>query len=281
MTRLAITGYASLDYPICLDGQIAGDRTTLISHRDPGAWPRIGGCPAYVAMAAVKRQCQTLAVSWIGSDGDGDTYLQGLSQVGVDVAGIARLDSERSPSAIMAYQGDGSCACLFDSVFAGDEKLTNIQRDIIQSASSLCITVGPPHLMEQILSCQSKGTRLYWILKNDTHCFTPSICKKLSRDADVIFCSQSERSLIAEVPPETIIVETRGDRGIRVEQMGQIKTLETKRIEVRDTTGAGDTFAGAYIGAEISENCNPYQAAESGVESVRQMLEQRLRKQNS
>ena len=53
MTALVITGYASLDYSIAVSGKIRRDQTTRISSRDPQAWPRLGGSPAYVGAAAL------------------------------------------------------------------------------------------------------------------------------------------------------------------------------------------------------------------------------------
>ena len=52
MTELVVTGYASMDYAVALNGFVQGDKTTLISHRDSTAWPRLGGCVSYVAGAA-------------------------------------------------------------------------------------------------------------------------------------------------------------------------------------------------------------------------------------
>lgn len=279
MTELAVTGYASLDYPIGLSGQIHGDQTTLIDHRDPAAWPRVGGCPAYVSRA-VTSQGQTVSpVTWVGSGPDSDRFVAVLRDAGIGTNGIARLPSERTPTAILAYQADGSCACLFDPVFTGDEELTQSQRDLIGSASHLCISVGPPQLIGAIVESRAPGARLYWLVKNDTHCFTDAIRKDLSSCADVIFCNGSERNLLMEVAPETIIVETRGTDAIAVEENGQVQTLPVNALSVRDTTGAGDTLAGGYIAAEMAGTGDAMQAAASGLAAVRTMLEQRLERE--
>jgi ribokinase len=51
MSGIGITGYASLDHVIVLDGDIRPGRTTTILSRPEKAWPRLGGGPAYVAQA--------------------------------------------------------------------------------------------------------------------------------------------------------------------------------------------------------------------------------------
>lgn len=277
MTSLVVTGYASLDYPVALAGQIKGDQTTLINHRDPGAWPRMGGCPAYVSSAVAAGGGDAFPISWIGDDPNGQMYVKGMANAGAHRDGIHQLTDRRSPAAILAYQADGACACLFDPAFAGEEALSDTQRELIRSADHLCVSVGPPHLMVEILSCRPQETRLYWVLKNDGHCFTPAICKQLSASADVIFCSHSERDLIAEITENTVIVETRGSDGISISHNDLVETLHVDPIAVRDTTGAGDTLAGGFMAANMTGTTDPLEAARQAITCVRQMLVQRLK----
>lgn len=277
MTQLAVTGYASLDFAFSLAGRIEGDRTTLISHRNPSAWPRIGGCPAYVAMAVAAQGGEAAPVSWVGDDQGGNAYISGLDAAGADTAGVARLTGRATPTAILAYQSDGSCACLFDPVFSGDETLTDGQREVIAAATHLCVSVGPPQLMQAILECRSQVARLYWILKNDTHCFTPTICQALSGSADVIFCSAPERHLAGDISGDAILIETRGAGELRIEQSGSSHVLPVDKINIQDTTGAGDSLAGGYIAAEMSGVTDPCMAAGLGIKSARGLLRQRAK----
>lgn len=274
MSVLAVTGYASVDYAISLSGQAKGDHTTLIGYRDRVHWPRLGGCPAYVASAVAAQDQLVFPISWIGNDRHADIYLDGLASANIGDDGIARLDRP-SPMAILAYQADGSCACLFDPAFAGEEKLTARQGELIGSASHLCITVGPPHLMDAILARRSPEARLYWICKNDSHCFTPTVRELLSAQADVIFCSRAERTLIGATGRSAIIIETNGPYGVSVDRGDRIDKLDVAPIEVRDATGAGDTFAGGYIAAELAGADDPVEAVRAGMASVTILLEQR------
>ncbi len=278
MTSLVVTGYASVDYAFGLSGQIEGDQTTLINSRDIGHWPRIGGCPAYVAMAVSGLGHKALPVTWVGSDAHADIYLGSLTRAKVGKEGVARLEG-KSPMAVLAYQQDGSCACLFDPAFSGSEELTGAQREIIGSATHLCITVGPPHLMEAILSARSTSARLYWICKNDAHCFTTDVRSLLSAQADVIFCSHSERELIMEPSNQVTIVETHGKKGIAITKGDLQETIGVEPIIVRDTTGAGDTFAGGYIAAEMAGISNPAKAAQTGLETAKLLLQTRSAKE--
>ena len=275
MNRLAVSGYASLDYPIGLMGRIHGNQTTWIRHRDPQAWPRLGGCPTYVATAAAARGQAASPVTWVGSDAAGDVFQQGLAARGVDVRAVARMDGHRSPVAILAYQEDGACACLFDPALSGQEQLNSEQRNVLSSASHVCITVGPPHLTLDILACRAEGARVYWVLKNDAHCFTPELCREIAGEAHVILGNRAERSLIGEVRPEVTVVETDGGR-TRVWRGGLAGEIAIDLLPVVDATGAGDSFAGGFIAAEMNGVTDPVEAADVGAKCARRMLEERM-----
>ena len=274
MTSLAVTGYASVDYAFGLSGQIEGDHTTLINSRDCDNWPRIGGCPAYVAMAVSAQEQEALPVTWVGKDNHARIYLDSLARSRICTDGVMQV-GHNSPMAILAYQQDGTCACLFDPAFSGKEDLTTQQKKVIGAASHLCITVGPPHLMEAVLTSRSPSARLYWICKNDAHSFTSEIRTSLSEQADVIFCSGSERDLVGETSQHVTIVETQGSKGVTITKGDLQETIGVEPIVVRDTTGAGDTFAGGYIAAEMAGISDSVKAAQTGLESAKFMLQAR------
>ncbi len=276
MTSLAATGYASVDYVVGLAGQIAGNQTTRIDSRDPAAWPRVGGCPSYVAAAAARAGQAARAICWVGADPMGQDYKRELASKGVGVEGVATVAGRRSPTAILAYQPDRTCVCLFDPAFAGDERLSPRQAKILREASHVCVSVGPPQLIGEILRCRARDSRLYWILKRDLHSYSDAARDELCSHADVIFCNASERGLIGPATRDKIIVQTRGEEGIIVQTAEQRETVPVERLEIVDTTGAGDTLAGGYIAAEMSMNVDPVTAVRHGMQSARSLLTARL-----
>lgn len=276
MTGLCVTGYGSLDYAVTLAGFAEGNRTTLVSARDAATWPRIGGCPAYVARAVVARIGAAGVVSWMGDNEEGRLYCNGLASDGIDLSGIAMIKAKRSPTALMVYQADGSCACLYDPALDGREQLTVEQLDRIAAASHLCISVGPGHLTAEILDARAADSRLYWLTKNDTAAFTPEIRSRLSAEADVIFCNSAELALIDKAGERTIIVETRGRDGVAVRAPGKDAIVPVQAVAAVDTTGAGDTFAGSYIAAEMDGVSDPVGACGQAVAAARLFLQNRL-----
>ena len=103
MTRIVVTGYASLDYVVRLDGVPEANHTTRIAERT--AWPRPGGSPAYVAAALVAAgEIRATPVTWIGNDPAGDAFLAGLREAGVSTEGVAISGEGRTPLSVLAYQ---------------------------------------------------------------------------------------------------------------------------------------------------------------------------------
>jgi len=273
MTELVVTGYASMDYVVALNGFVQVDKTTLVSHRDSTAWPRLGGCVSYVSVAAALAGHRVTPISWVGSDRDADAFRDGLNKLNISTAGIHRQSDSASPVAMLIYQADGSCSCLFDRAFSGTEILAPTQLDAIGRADHLCLTAGPGHLMDPILNARKPSAKLYWVLKNDVSCFTPQICERLSSEADVIFGNCAESHMIDGLTSQsTTIVTTNGTAGVDIYTGGLHIETKVNYVETNDPTGAGDTFAGGYIGALIGGGTTQKQAAIIAANSVSQLL---------
>ncbi|MEM5474655.1 carbohydrate kinase family protein [Hoeflea sp. AS60] len=275
MSRLVVTGYASLDFAVGLDGQAVGDTTTLIAARDPEAWPRAGGCPTYISGAAVRAGQQATPIMWVGTGREGEGFVAKLEAQGIGTEGIGVVDSPRSPTALMVYQANGTCMCLYDPALGRAEVLTDAQKALIAGATHLCVSVGPSQLMDAICALCPQDARLYWAVKNDPDAFPPDLRTRLSARADVIFHSASERSLIGETA--AVLVETRGSDCVVVTDAGQGREVPVTPIDIADTTGAGDSFAGGYIAAEMA-GADPVEAAGAGIKAAAAVLADRKRR---
>ncbi len=274
MNSLCVTGFASLDHVLDLAAPILPDQTAHAT-KLPDAWPRAGGCPTYISMAAAQFDQTATPVMWLGDDPLAAQLLDKLEECGIDTKSVARVADAVSPTAVLMYQPDGNCACIYDPGLAGQEVLTTAQKTAISSASHLCISVGPPHLIAAIMALRAPTARLYWAVKNDPVCFTPELCTQLCQDADVIFCSASERKMIGRT--NAVVVQTMGAKGVQIEDGETITTLPVTALEVHDATGAGDSFAGGYIAAEMSGITSPIEAAQIGLNTANRLLTNRQR----
>lgn len=275
MTCLVVTGFASLDHVIHLAGDIAKDRTTRILRRDPGAWPRAGGCPTYVAAAAARAGRRAAPVVWIGEDAAGAALLSRYEAEGLETEGVARVRGRPSPISVLACQPDGAVSCLYDPVFSGEERLEAAQARLIEAATHLCVTVGPGRLVMPILDHAPASARIYWAVKNDAASFDEAARRRLSARADVIFCNHAEEALITG--GDALRIVTHGADGVEAATAtGRFRVPTPERIAAQDATGAGDTFAGGFIAAEMGGERDPKAAIEAGMNAAARLLLERL-----
>lgn len=259
---VAILGYASLDHVAMLDSVPRPGRTSTIVHRQAQAWPRLGGSPAYVAAALAAAGLTNIRpISWVGDDAAGDSYRQGLREKGIAVDGIAVVAGARTPIAILAYDPDGGCACLYDPGARTDLALTGAQSDIISGAEWLCVTIGPKAATELGLKALRPTAKLAWIVKDDPRALPPDLAGTLASRADLICHSRAERSFVEAAiatgrgtRPNCIVIETLGGEGAVASRAGQCLRIETTPLKLADPTGAGDTFAGGVIAA-LAQGC--------------------------
>jgi ribokinase len=282
MSGIVISGYASLDHVIVLDGDVRPGRTTTIVSRPEKAWPRLGGGPAYVAQAVRKAYAGLVApISWIGADAPGETYLAQLAANGVSVAGIDSVAGARTPVSILAYEPGGDCACLYDPGLPPDIGLTDAQRQLIRTADWIAVTIGPKVVTEELLRLIRDGQKLAWVVKDDPRALTPEQASALAARADLIFCNGRERAFLegardGGTPRDNqLIVETQGRRGAVFLRNGESRFVAADPLDVTDPTGAGDTFAGGVLAAIINGETDLDAMGAAGNASARALLLER------
>ena len=283
MTRIAITGYASLDHVALLDGVPSPGRTTTILERPENAWPRLGGSPAYVAAALVANGiADAFPVSWIGADEAGESYRRQLALRHIPDHGLAVVEGARTPIAILAYEPAGGCLCLYHPGMPTISGLTARQTDLIAGADWACITIGPPGVTEAVLQELGERTRLAWVVKHDPRALSPALAARIAARADLICCSQGESAFLKEALDTAgqgragrIVIETHGRSGALIMSGGREHFVETAAIQVTDPTGAGDTFAGGVLAALAKGEPDLVAMVEAGHRAARALLDGR------
>jgi ribokinase len=278
MTRFAIAGYASLDYIVDLDGALSADRTTLIRGRPE--WGALGGSPSYVGRAmAAEGVADVALISWVGADAEGDHYRALLRRAGLGDQGVEPRPGP-TPIAILAYQPDGGCVCMYDPGRGKGADLSEAQRAIVAAADWVCVTVGPPAATRSILAAARPETRVVWAVKNDPGSMPADVVSALAARADVISCSRGEAAYVGEAlraaPARArLLIETLGADGARASWRGGEATVGVERVDGANTTGAGDSFIGGLI-VGLAENFDdPAAATRRGAEAARRLLLER------
>lgn len=287
MTRIAITGYASLDHVVMLDGIPAPGRTTTIVDRPEEAWPRLGGSPAYVAAALAKGGVDAASpVTWVGDDEAGLSFRRHLDACHVATDGIAAIPGARTPMAILAYEPGGGCLCLYHPAIPGDLCLTQAQRRVVEQADWLCVTIGPTRATREALAALSAEAKLCWVVKDDPRAMPPDLAAALAVRADLICCSAAEAAFVERAlagcdkrRDGQMLIETRGGEGAQVSAGGATVFVASEPLDITDPTGAGDTFAGGALAALAGGGTDPVAIVKAGHAAAHALLSQRTAQQ--
>jgi ribokinase len=278
VTKIVVTGYASLDYAMRLDRAPQPDATATILAR-PLEWPRLGGSPAYIACAMVAAGLTLVKpVSWIGDDADGRRYSEALVGRGVAVDGIA-LRPGRTPVCILAYQPDGGCNCLYDPSLPGPLLLDENQKKLVADARWVCLTVGPAEATAQALAVARPDAQVVWAVKADPRAVPPELAAAIAARADVIAWSRGEARFVADAfkaagapKRRRLLIETRGRDGVSLCIDEHEEIIPVEPLAAEDTTGAGDTFLGGLLAALVNNPDKLAAAVEAGALAARAML---------
>jgi len=264
MVRVAVAGFATIDYVVRVEGDFTGRGTRLMRE---AAWPRAGGAALYASAALRQANVAAAPLTWTGDDADGEAYRAAC----VFVEGVAVRPGAPSTRCLLIYNADGTYGCLLRP---GPAELTEVQLRLAADAEWLVIAAGPPEITARLLDLE--GPRLAWIAKDDPACFPSELVARLTARAEVVFCNAGERAWLeagrrGAAPAEQILFETRGADGVHVEAAGATFDLPVARLEADDATGAGDTFAGAALAALIA-GAPPRMAAEAGIAAAGSLL---------
>lgn len=286
MTRVAITGYASLDHVIQLEGAPRPNETVLIS-RAPAAWPRLGGSPSYVAMALVRAGVpRAVPITWVADDEDGTRFLAALRSANVPVDGVAHSLPGWTPICLLAYDPGGACYVLYDAAASRSATLTDPQRAIVAAADWVCVTVGPATATRAVLASLGPHQRLAWAVKSDGDAFPPDLRTALAARADLVVHSRSERPFVAGAlsgqaeRSQRVVVETRGAEGAQVSSIAGSELVPARHLAASDPTGAGDTFVGGLLAALIAAPGDAIGAVRAAQTAAYEMLRDRIETRN-
>ncbi|ACI50695.1 PfkB domain protein [Gluconacetobacter diazotrophicus PA1 5] len=286
MSRVAVLGYASMDYVIVLGGAITPGRTSLIRARPTDGWPRVGGAPAFVSRAMNRGGIAHPAIiSQVGDDALGSAYRTALQADGADVRCLDVVAGARTPVTAMIYDATGECACLYEPLRNPDgtepAHLSGRQIALLEQAECVCLSVAPAGMIRQALRHARPDAMLAWIAKNDADAFPCDLAAEIAGRADIIFSSLAEADMVAKAGrdaparPGQILIETRGRDGACIRSNGVSRHRMTNPVTVIDPSGAGDTLAGSMLAALIRDNADPDTALGAGMEAARAMLSER------
>lgn len=243
--KIAVIGSVNIDF-VVESSRIPQEGETLQGDR---FFTTCGGKGANQAIAASKLGGDVTFFGAVGQDTYGEMLIENFQTYGVQLeqiqtvpyeTGIAfvQLTGEHNRITVVRGANDALVVpteeqlALFDIIVMQFEIPFSIIESVIKKASTLgkTIIVDPaparridPTLLEKIT----------YLLPNEVE------YKELLQTSETI-------EEITNRYPEQLIV-TRGNKGVSyTDRAGTFRTIRAEQVDVQDTTGAGDTFAGAF-----------------------------------
>lgn len=227
----------------------------------------MGGKGANQAVAASRMGIQTSLIGCVGHDTFGEKVLKHLSEENLDVSSVKKEEGIFTGIAtVFKVSGDNAIVVIPGANDCCDKRVVDEHIDVIKQADVLLTQLEIP--METVEYALRKAkefgiqtilnpapykelpTELFeyvdYLTPNETE-FESMNGKKIesSEDFEMEMLQWSNKSKVN-------LIVTRGSRGSSYIEDGEVHTVPCIKVDVVDTTGAGDTFNGilAYAIAE-------------------------------
>jgi len=256
-----------------------------------------GGAPANVAAAVAKFGGNAAVISKLGEDAFGDFLLEQLIEAGVNTDKIARTKDANTGLAFVSLREDGERDFSFYRNPSADLLLTDKEIDEnwfsegdILHFCSVDLVESPmkqAHL-KAIQSAKSKGAMISFdpnvrlpLWNNPQDCrnaileFIPMahIVKISDEEWEFIAGTSNREEAIASlfVGDVKAIINTKGPLGADLYLKDKKYESSGYRVEVQETTGAGDAFMGGLLYQLLDKKVSPHDLEET-LESCHQYI---------
>jgi len=267
--------------------------------------PYAGGAPANVAVAAARLGADAHFVGMLGNDMFGDFLLQSLTAAGVGTAGIVRTSQANTALAFVALDADGERSFSFyrppsaDLLFTCDDFRSDgfdgvgsfhvCSNSLTEAAIAQTTFIGMERARAAgaVVSLDLNLRPALWPAGTDP---TPRLWQALEH-ADLVKLSQEEMDYLAQpfgggATAENMVrqrilnataqclIVTNGAAEINWFTRTQTGMIDSFRVDVRDTTAAGDAFVGGLLfrldqlggsGSGFSAFCQSQDAIEDAI----------------
>lgn len=220
-----------------------------------GSSRAIGGKGANQAIAGALAGTSTVMVGAVGDDSSGVQARTALNDAGVDVVGVTSSQTYPTGTAHIYVRSDGENTIVVDSGANGEvrgDQFSELSRDGV-AWCLLSVEVPEEQAMDCARRAREGGSK---VALNAS----PGLSAPLdSTLIDLLVVNAGETTAIvgqqwsalgnlADYLGIEAVVVTLGGDGAQVHHAGQpVQVVPARKVDVRDTTGCGDAFAGVLL----------------------------------
>lgn len=258
---VAAIGNISADsYYRCLQNIVVGDKFFV---RFEETLP--GGMVANAACVMAKLGTPVLMFSALGEDEDTALLRNSFAQYSVDIRFLHTLaDCNNMRTSILLHPDDGErTIILYENRDKPVAVLNEKEREALGNATFIYGLMSDfktfPNHQQLFSSCKCKGARI--MLDAECSTFSSAACADdqfYFELADIISFNEvasaqyGSEAELRKLSVSRIVVVTLGAKGCRILSDGQELYLPAYDVVPVDTTGAGDTFNGAFLHAYLA-----------------------------
>ncbi len=242
MGRVAVVGSLNVDLVTTVQRHPVPGETV----RGQGLERRPGGKGANQALGAARAGAATTLVGRVGDDAAGSAYLLGLRREEVDVGRVRRTRGTPTGHALIVVDRSGENTIVIAAGANGSVS----EQDVVDAADAvreadvllLQLEVPLPAVEAAARLARAHGTR---VLLNPSP--VTALGPELLDHVDLVVANEVETRSLGDW--DGPLVTTLGGRGARWRAPGVDLHRDAVRVDVVDSTGAGDAFAGALAAA--------------------------------
>lgn len=263
--RLIAIGEALIDF--------IPDKSGCEFYEVTGFSPKLGGAPANVCGAFARLGGAARLITQLGSDPFGDKIMRELAEYNIDTSCISRTDKANTALAFVSLTKDGNRTFSFYRKPSADMLLSpgQIKSEWFEDVFSLhfcSVSLGNFPMKQAHCAAIEAARKNDGIISFDPNLRyqlwdDPNELKKTVLDfiplADILKISDEELEFITDesdykkavsklfVGRVKLVIYTCGDKGAYAFTKNTASFGEAHKVDIKDTTGAGDGFIGSFL----------------------------------
>jgi ribokinase len=253
-SRVVIVGSANMDVVFTVQRMPAPGETLLAE----GAERHPGGKGLNQAVAAARSGAPTTFIGALGTDSFGDSLADAMTNSGVSGALVRRTEQDTGQAFILVDQSAENLIVVASGANATMTSLTGQEQDAITASQVLLMQLELPMgiVVQAAATAKSAGCA---VMLNAAP--AAALDDELIDLLDYLIVNEHEACLIGgsddlSIASSTLaarvdtLIVTLGARGSQLYKAGELVAAVTPpQVDAVDTTGAGDTFCGAFAAA--------------------------------
>ncbi|MDI9496219.1 MAG: ribokinase [Bacillota bacterium] len=216
-----------------------------------------GGKGANQAVAASKLGADTYMIGCVGNDSNGEFSLKNLRDMKVNTRAVKIVDKAPTGLAnIIVADNDNSIIVIPGANFEMDKDVIKENKALLLSADMVLLQLEiPMEVVEYVVDICAENKVRVLINPAPAAPLKKSLIEKATyitpneHELRLIFDNQETDAVLKQYPNKLIV--TMGSRGVKYHDGNEIREVPSNKVDVVDTTGAGDTFCGALAAALV------------------------------